>query len=251
MSQLRSGLPFKASINLPKGAKKPLAILSENNQDFQSNIPHQDSRQYWAETDPRLGDFSIPRVSEGTYRLTAYAEGIFLDFIKDDIKVSRVGGQFAQRLNWEEESSGKEIWRIGTPDKSAGEYKHGKKPYTEKELALAEFRMYWAQWDFPTDFPDAVKFKVGESDPAEDFNYIHWSVISNVGNMFRSEPYHTNVNNWTILFDLTEQQLTHSRKATLTIQFAGAKTGSRTLEWVNLPYTVNVNAADVETWVIP
>ncbi|KAM0332556.1 hypothetical protein ACHAQA_002840 [Verticillium albo-atrum] len=243
---------FKAKISVPRGAKRPIAILAENGRDFQNNTLHPESLQYWGEIS-RSGEVEIPRVKAGTYRLTVYADGIFGQFEQDDVEV-RIGGPKNRKVptfRWKEESAGKEIWRIGTPDKSSGEFKHGNKPYSEKTLAPEEYRMYWAQWDFPTDFPDGVDFKVGESDPAEDFNYIHWSVISENGNFYRSEPYYENVNNWTIRFDLTAHQLARAKTATFTVQFAGVKTGTRTIVWFDLPYTLNVNGADVETWIIP
>ncbi|ETS84958.1 rhamnogalacturonate lyase C [Pestalotiopsis fici W106-1] len=240
---------FEATISVPKTAREPIAVLAENHQDFQSNTIHGDSLQYWAEISSS-GEIEIPRVKEGTYRLTIYADGVFGWFIQDDIRVS-TSNKTVPHFTWSEEEAGTEIWRIGTPDKSAGEFKHGKQPYKEKELQPDQFRMYWALWDFPSDFPDGVNYKVGESVPEEDFNYIHWSVISQPGNFFRSEPYYDNVNNWTIRFDLAAESLARVETATFTVQVAGAKTGSRNPEWVNLPYTLNVNGADVETYIIP
>jgi rhamnogalacturonan endolyase len=87
---------------------------------------------------------------------------------------------------------------------------------------------YWAQHDFESDFPNGVDFKVGESDYAEDFNYIHWSRISEVDNFFRDEPYLANINNWTVRFDLDRAQLRRTKTATFTVQVAGLKTGTKT-----------------------
>ncbi|KAK7409211.1 hypothetical protein QQX98_008587 [Neonectria punicea] len=204
---------FKATIELPSGAKRPIAVLSENRQDFQNNTIHSESLQFWADVDPESEAIEIPRVVENTYRLTVYADGIFGQFIKNDVEVSRSASKRdALRFSWEEESAGEEVWRIGTPDKEAAEFKHGRKPWADSELQPEEHRLYWAVHDFPTDFPDGVDFKVGESDIAEDFNYIHWSRISEVGNFFRDEPYLKNVNNWTIRFDLDKTQLEKPRR---------------------------------------
>ncbi|KAI1095714.1 polysaccharide lyase family 4 protein [Rostrohypoxylon terebratum] len=249
---------FKATIDIPKGGKRPIAVLSENKQDFQLNVFDKSSLQYWADIDPATGTVEIPMVKEGTYRLTVYAEGIFGWFIQDDVEVSKTAE--AHTFQWKPESKGKEIWRIGTPDKSAGEYKHGYAPDTSKPLQPEQHRIYWANWDFPTDFPDGVVFKVGKSKEAEDFNYIHWSVFPGPSNYFRSEPYYENVNNWTIQFDLTRDQLTGgAQMATLTIELAGAKTANGNDKWAilpnekysNLPYTVAANGRDVSTWIIP
>jgi rhamnogalacturonan endolyase len=241
---------FSAVIHVPGSAKKPVAVLSENRRDFQNNTLNAESRQYWAEVNETSGEFTIPRVVSGIYRLTVYAEGVFGWFIQDDVVVSDSTGGKNYSYKWTEEKAGTEVWRIGIPDKSAGEFKHGKKPYANKTLEPEEYRQYWAVWDFPTDFPNGVNYKVGESNYAEDFNYIHWSVISNVGNFFRNESYHENVNNWTIVFDLDNHQIHNTKTATLTVAVAGAKTGSGT-DWVNLPYTLNVNGEDVETFIVP
>ncbi|KAI1100601.1 polysaccharide lyase family 4 protein [Jackrogersella minutella] len=250
---------FKATIGLPEGAKRPIIVLSENKQDFQLNVFDQSSLQYWADVDPETGTVEIPRVKEGTYRLTAYAEGIFGWFIQDDIEVSKTGGSTFE-FQWKLGNNGKEIWRIGTPDKSAGEYRHGYAPDTSKPLQPEQYRVYWGNWDFPTDFPDGVVFKIGESKEAEDFNYIHWSVFPGRSNYFRPQPYYDNVNNWTVEFDLTSDQLTDDlQTAVLTVELAGAKTANGNDKWAslpnekysNLPYTVAVNGKDISTWVIP
>lgn len=253
---------FTASVKLPKGAKRAIAVLSENKQDFQLNVFEAKSLQYWADIG-RNGKVEIPRVKEGTYRLTIFADGVFGWFIKDDVQVAAGNkGKPGKKLSveWKEESAGKELWRIGTPDKSAGEYRHGYELDTSKPLQPEQYRIYWANWDFPTDFPDGVNFKVGESDEGVDFNYIHWSVFGGRGNFVRPEPVLDNVGNWTVEFDLTQQQLRRGKTATFTVQLAGAKTANGNNKWAgqlpgepysNLPYTVALNGAQEETWVIP
>ncbi|EEY19361.1 rhamnogalacturonate lyase [Verticillium alfalfae VaMs.102] len=254
---------FTANIKLPRGAKRVIAVLSENKQDFQLNVFNTKSLQYWAEVGCN-GKIKIPRVKEGTYRLTVYADGVFGWFIQDDVKVSSTephglgGGSGA--LEWKEESAGKEIWRIGKPDKSAGEYRHGYAPDTSKPLQPEQYRIYWAQWDFPTDFPEGVNYKVGESKADVDFNYIHWSVFGGRGNSVRPEQVRDKINNWTVEFDLDRDQLQSAKTATLTVQLAGAKTANGNNKWggilpgekySNLPYTVALNGVEEETWVIP
>ncbi|KAJ2990863.1 hypothetical protein NUW58_g2747 [Xylaria curta] len=248
---------FKATIKLPSGAKRPIAVLSENKQDFQLNVFNHSSLQYWADINPSTGSVEIPRVRVGTYRLTVYADGIFGWLIQDDTKVSANASPLA--LDWKPESAGKEIWRIGTPDKSAGEYKHGYALDTSKPLQPEQYRIYWAKWDFPTDFPNGVNFKVGESRESNDFNYIHWSWFPGYANYLNPKPVYDNVNNWTIQFNLSSSQLTGSQKATFTVDLAGAKTANGNNKWAslpaekysNVPYTVAVNGKDVETWLIP
>ncbi|KAI1380290.1 polysaccharide lyase family 4 protein [Hypoxylon crocopeplum] len=249
---------FKATVELPESAKRPIAVLAENKQDFQLNVFNQTSLQYWADIDPATGAVEIPRVKEGVYRLTVYADGIFGWFIQDDVKISKTTTNPLQ-FQWKPESAGKEIWRIGTPDKSAGEYKHGYAPDTSKPLQPEQYRAYWANWDFPSDFPNGVNFKVGQSKEADDFNYIHWSVFPGPANFFRAQPYYEKVNNWTVQFNLTGDQLAGAGTATLTVDLAGVKTANGNDKWASLPnekystvpYTVAANGRDVETWIIP
>ncbi|KAJ1338107.1 rhamnogalacturonan endolyase [Microdochium nivale] len=265
---------FRAQIKLPAGASRPIAVLSENGQDFQLNVFRAESLQYWADVELGSGVVEIPRVREGRYRLTVYADGVFGWFIQDDIVIavadgnSEANGSAGRRqYTWTEESAGREIWRIGTPDKSAGEYRHGYALDQSKPLQPEEYRIYWAKWDFPTDFPNGVNFHIGESDAAADWNYIHWSVYPGQGNFIRPGPpkyYTNNINNWTVTFDLSEADLASTKTATLTVQLAGTKTANGNNKWAgqlpgekysDLPYTVALNsggAGDLEqTWVIP
>jgi rhamnogalacturonan endolyase len=131
--------------------------------------------QYWGEISIKNGVVEIPRVKEGVYRLTVSADGVFGDFIQEHITI-RAGKTTSVKVKWEEETAGKELWRIGIPDKSAGEYKHGYELDETHPLHPEQYRIYWGAYDFPTDFPDGVLYKVGESNNSA-FNYIHWSVF--------------------------------------------------------------------------
>lgn len=140
-----------------------------------------DDYQYWGEIDSSTGFVTIPRVKMGVYRLTIYADGIFGDYVQENVAV--VAGQTVTvEVKWIPETSGTELWRIGIPDKSAGEYKHGYELDTTRTNQPEQYRIYWGAYDFPTDFPDGVLYKVGESNNSA-FNYVHWSVF---GGTFRA-----------------------------------------------------------------
>ncbi|KAJ6546289.1 hypothetical protein DFH09DRAFT_1507831, partial [Mycena vulgaris] len=79
--------------------------------------------QYWGAVSPD-GRVSIPRVKGGTYRLTVFGSGIFGDFVEDDIVV-RAQEATDVSVVWAAESSGRELWRLGVTDKSAGEFRNG------------------------------------------------------------------------------------------------------------------------------
>lgn len=209
-------------IKLPKGASNPIAILTVDGQYFQDNSVVPSSYQYWTDIDTS-GRFRIDRVVEGKYRLTVYADGIFGDFVRDGVTV-RAGKTTTVKEKWDAESAGKEIWRLGTPDKSSGEFRHGVARDPTHPLHPPEYLIYWGAYDWQSDFPKGIDYTIGSSDPATDFNTVHWSV-------FGPTPDNPNVeynttHDWKINFSLTKKQLRNSKKATLTIQLAGAKTAS-------------------------
>lgn len=252
---------WKLHVDLPDGAERVLAVLSQNGVDFQDNVLDTAAYQYWAEVDAD-GYATIPMVKPDTYRLTIYADGVFGQYIKDNVVVSAPSSRQARGMTharWREETAGKEIFRIGYPDRSCGEYRHGYVP-NDRELGVDEHRIYWGEYDYPTEFPDGVRFKVGESDEAQDWNYIHWSVFGDESNYERPVPYVGNgdVNNWTVVFDLERDQIDRKRKATFTVQLAGVKTAAGNTDifnasepHANLKYTVSVNGQDLAPWVIP
>ena len=247
---------FKADVDLPKGAKNAIAVLAQSGVDFQDNVFDTKAYQYWAEF-PSNGKISIDRVKAGNYRLTVYADGIFGDYIQDNVTVN-AGKETHIKAKWTPESSGTEIWRIGTPDKSSGEYRHGYVPSATHPLLTEEYRLYWAAYDFVDDFPKGVTYKVGRDDPSQALNYVHWSFFGGKANYNRPEPVYDNINNWTILFDAKAHQLKNKKNGTFTVQLAGAKSAAGNTDvynasepYSNLPYTVNVNGKDLQPWVIP
>lgn len=233
-------------------------VLAQNKVDFQDNVFDTEAYQYWSDIDDE-GCASIPMVKQGTYRMTIYADGIFGQYIQDDVEVG-AGNLKTTEVQWKEEAAGEEIWRIGTPDKSSGEYLHGWERDQSHARKPEEYRVYWGAYDFPKDFPEGVHFKVGESDEGKDLNYVHWSVFGGLADYERLETYVGNgdVNNWTIAFDLEESQIGKKSEATFTVQLAGAKTAAGNTDIYNasephsnLAYTVNVNGKDLEPWIIP
>jgi rhamnogalacturonan endolyase len=250
---------WKGTVFLPAGASNPIAVLSQNGVDYQDNAFDTKAYQYWMPISPETGKVEISQVKAGTYRLTIYAEGVFGQYKQDNISIS-AGKTASTTVHWKAEASGTELWRIGTPDKSGGEYRHGYARDPTHPLGPEEYRIYWAVYDFPNDYPEGVKFEVGQSDEAVDFNYVHWSTFGGYGNSIRTEPYYGdgNVNNWTVLFDLKDIQLKNTRTATFTVQLAGAKTAAGNTDIFNssqlysdLPYTVVVNDFELEPWIIP
>ena len=250
---------WKAQIELPRGGNGAVAILTQNGVDYQDNVLDSSAYQYWADITDE-GSVEIPLVKAGTYRLTIYTDGIFGQYEQDDIVVTAGEVTDSQSITWTAESAGSELWRIGYPDKSSGEYRHGRAPDSTHPLHPPEYRIYWAKYDYVDEFPEGVNFHVGESDEAVDLNYVHWSVFGGYANSLRPNRYYGNgnVNNWTLTFDLEADQLKNSSLATFTVQLAGAKTAAgntdvlnATQQWSNLPLTAVINGKELEPWIIP
>jgi rhamnogalacturonan endolyase len=245
---------FKAAVTLPKGASRALAVLALDGHDFQDNNKDPTAYQYWGNIDA-AGSVTISSVKAGTYRLTVYADNIFGQYEQDGVVV-KAGSVATITATWHAETAGTELWRIGTPDKSCGEFRHGNEKDATHSNHPREYRLYWAVHDFVKDFPNGVKYHVGNSS-LQDLNYVHWSVFGGKANYLRKDPYYTNVNNWTLTFDLKQEQIANKSQATFTIQLAGAKTSAGNNDaapgkaWQDLPYNVIVNGKQLETWTIP
>ncbi|KAK5789018.1 hypothetical protein VI817_008142 [Penicillium citrinum] len=226
---------LKGKVKLPKSAIRPVAILTASGYYFQDNSAAPEAHQYWTEISSD-GSFTIDRVKEGNYRLTIYADGIFGDFVKDDITV-RAGKKTTVHDIWKQESAGKEVWRLGTPDKSSGEFRRGYARDETHPLSPPEYLIYWGAYDWTKDFPHGINYTIGVSDPAVDFNTVHWSVFGPTPS--NSHVEYDTTNDWTINFSMNEKQLQKKKTATLTIQLAGAKTAAGNTDVYNAsePYT--------------
>ncbi|KAH9898424.1 galactose mutarotase-like protein [Cubamyces lactineus] len=218
----RSRGSFSAKVQVPHGAKDVVAILSANGVHFQDSAADPTAYQYWV-TDVHDGVVDIDRVKAGTYRLTVSASGIFGDYVQDNVEI-KAGKSTHVRATWVPESAGTELWRIGVPDKTAGEFKNGWERDTTHPRQPSKYRIFWGAWDFPNEFPGGVNFTIGKSDESRDWNYVHWSQY---GPTYTRNDTVTNINRWTINFDIdtdTAQRLTTHSVATFTIQLAAAKT---------------------------
>jgi hypothetical protein len=51
-------------------------------------------------------------------------------------------------ISWGEESAGTELWRLGYPDKSAAEYKHGAALDTAHLRQPNQYRIYWGHYNY-------------------------------------------------------------------------------------------------------
>jgi rhamnogalacturonan endolyase len=241
---------FKGKFSLPANAKNPIAILSVSGVDVQDNAVAHDAFQYWGNIKSD-GTVEIPMVVPGTYRLTLYADGIFGTYTQDNIEIKSTAALATPvTATWRDESSGKEIWRVGTPDHSSGEFRHGTALDGLHTSKPEEYRIVWLAYNFTNEFPGGVRYKIGKSSPERDWNYVHWSEFNGIGG--------ENVSDWRILWDHSKNS-TAGSKATFTVQLAGVKTASGNVHviedplkpWPDLPFTMLVNGNNVGVWKIP
>ncbi|EME39923.1 polysaccharide lyase family 4 protein [Dothistroma septosporum NZE10] len=236
---------WRGKVEVAKGCGDTCGDFDRKWRNWQDNVLEPGTYQYWADVDAETGE--------------VYADRVFGQLEVDDVVVS-AGKTTITEVKWAKESAGVELWRTGTPGKSSGEYRHGSQPDPDHPLHPEEYRIYWAVHDLVDDFPEGVTFKVGKGNMTRDLNYVHWSVFGGYANSIRTEAYYGNgnVNNWTVLFEVSQSQIRKRSQATLTVQLAGAKTAAGhtgalnvTQPCSNLPCVVNINGDNLEPWTIP
>lgn len=115
------------------------------------------------------GSFEIPAVREGTYTLYAFADNVVGEYRMDGVQVGTSVQVDLGSLNWKYRTNGKLLWRIGTPDRTAKEFRHGD-----------DYR-HWGIWfDYEKEFPEDFDFVIGKSDElrlgkvkTKNWNYAH------------------------------------------------------------------------------
>ncbi len=105
------------------------------------------------------GSFTIANVRPGTYQLHAIADGV-LGAYDATASVTIVPGQKLDMgpIEWHPVRYGKQVWQIGTPNRSA------------KEFLKGDDHWHWGMYiEYARLFPNDVDFTVGKSDPAKDW----------------------------------------------------------------------------------
>lgn len=105
------------------------------------------------------GSFTIPNVRPGIYQLHAISDGI-LGAYDASATVTIAPGQKLNvgTIEWHPTHYGKQIWQIGTPNRSASEFLKG------------DDHWHWGMYiEYAKLFPNDVDFTVGKSDPAKNW----------------------------------------------------------------------------------
>lgn len=153
--------------------------------------------QFWVKMDAN-GNFTIPDVLPDTYSLFAFGPAA-----NGQLSLSNYATVTAAKttnlgtVNWTPTRVAPTIWEIGTPDRTASEFKHGTDWWTTNAYPNPN----WARFlDYATEFPSDVNFTIGQSNNATDWNYVQPSRI----NIPFSNPI------WNVNFDLATSPKTGS-----------------------------------------
>ena len=153
--------------------------------------------QFWVKTDAD-GNFTIPHVLPGTYSLFAFGPGANGQLsLSNFATVTAANTTALGTVNWTPTRVASTIWEIGTPDRTASEFKHGTDWWTSNAYPNPN----WARFmDYITEFPNDVNFTIGQSNIATDWNYVQPSSK----NVPISDP------KWNVNFDLATVPTTGS-----------------------------------------
>jgi len=122
---------------------------------WQSDAKHY---EFWVRG-AKDGSFTIANVRPGTYQLHAVADGV-LGAYDATASVTIAPGQKLDlgTVEWHPVRYGKQVWQIGTPNRSA------------KEFLKGDDHWHWGMYiEYAKLFPNDVDFTVGKSDPAKDW----------------------------------------------------------------------------------
>jgi rhamnogalacturonan endolyase len=106
------------------------------------------------------GTFTIPRVSPGSYTLYAFADGVLGEFSQADVRVGPRETVKLGELKWEPVRRGRQVWEIGTPNRTGAEFAGGDR-FFEPDITL----------QYPKMFPADVIYTIGQSEPGKDWFY--------------------------------------------------------------------------------
>lgn len=174
-----------------KPANNATAILSSPGVDWSEGSK---TYNYWSRIAPD-GSFRIEKIVPGTYTLSISGADHPHDFVQQQVHIDAGKENSLGNLFWPTEKTRVRIFQIGVFDRSAGEFRNG-----DDARQFGMFRRYRQQ------FPHDVSYVVGQSHPALDWNYAHWSI------------YNENLA-WKIIFRTHAQQ----GQAILTIGIASAQ----------------------------
>lgn len=150
------------------------------------------------------GRFTIPKIRAGKYTLHAIADGVLGEYAKTEIAIEPGKTIDLGKLEWKPERFGRQLWEIGTPNRTAEEFRHG------------DDYFHWGLYTlYPKEFPNDVDFTIGKSDFHKDWNYAEMPRLTQDNGKGGGA---TTATTWTIHFDLPSAP---KGKAILRLAIAG------------------------------
>lgn len=154
-------------VNLNVGLTAPAYTLVEygyNGEVYNDEINWQrDAKNYQFWTIGNAdGSFAIEDVRPGKYSLYAFTDGVLGEYLKTDIVVEAGQPLDLGTLTWEPVRKGEQLWEVGVANRTAKEFRRSE-GHRIPEIPL----------EYPKLFPNDVDFVIGESDPAQDWFYMH------------------------------------------------------------------------------
>jgi len=130
------------------------------------------------------------------------------EFAKTDVTVATGQSLDLGRLEWKPVRSGRQLWEIGIPDRTAGEFRHGDHYYQ------------WGLYNqYPKDFPNDVNYVIGKSDYHKDWNLMQVPRAHDDTGRGQGDA-----TTWSVSFDLPA-----APRGTATLRLAFAGTEARSL----------------------
>ena len=189
------------------------------------------------------GAFTIPNVRPGSYQLHAVADGVLGEYASDPITVEAGKPLDLHTIEWHPIHFGRQLWQIGTPNRSA------------KEFRMGDDHWHWGLYlEYAKLFPNDVDYTIGKSDPARDWFIYHVPHVTTDDPTGRALGRATP---WTIHFDMPAAA-PPTGTATLRFGISGASTRSLAIsvngqtagELTDIPGNSVINRDGVEgSWI--
>lgn len=159
------------SLVLPgRKAANALVVLAAPDRDWQAQAM---GYEFWTRADAD-GRFTLPKVRPGDYALYASVPGVVGELKIDRVHVTAGGTTRLDPLRWQPPARRQLLWRIGTPDRSAAEFRFGDRP--------RQFGLWWRYLEERGTRP--LDYTIGKSDPAKDWYYAQCAVALPDGSYF-------------------------------------------------------------------
>jgi rhamnogalacturonan endolyase len=125
--------------------------------------------QFWVKTDAN-GNFTIPHVLPGTYNFYAFGTGAAQQLsLANYVTVTAGSTTDLSDVKWTPARVAPTVWEIGTPDRTAMEFKHGADWWTSNVYPDPDWGKFM---DYSREFPNDVNFTIGQSNIATDWNFV-------------------------------------------------------------------------------